>query len=496
MTERLLIRAQFWFRPAYSSFPRHPPNTHRCQSAPRRGGIPTHHPHSLVSGIHRLTYIRLISYFYLVDLIQVGYSCQWRVSSRDRVRMSCTQVHDGSGHDQSRLPRAVKLATTVTGPKHAVAARSTPSSTSSLGARRKRTTDQAFSTDKDFENGPNKSILRPRTTNISLSQPERLLRPTKAKSKASLAIAEGHERNRIPLSVISSAGAPWKQLKTKIPILSSSNVIKKLRKTRADTTIQKSAPVVIPTPTQTLSSPLESAFPPAFPANILDEDLFDGEYQPLTEYLSFDALDDLARWDMTSFPSIPSPPTSPDYNKSMGDTTRDTGAHKPAPLPFSDPIDDDVVLETDKDFPFPFVHRNSKVVREHMGVKKMRTLARTKSSHGLQFGPPFPPTPFENSLPGLPHPLPLRTLCQNTTTPNPLLNSISSSPRTNTIVKSMTPASSPRRATGPTTTWRDSYGSIHLGATDCELSLAFPETSHFEFWDADDEYVVYFFLYL
>jgi len=39
----------------------------------------------------------------------------------------------------------------------------------------------------------------------------------------------------------------------------------------------------------------------------------------------------------------------------------------------------------------------------------------------------------------------------------------------------------------PSKTRRDAWGCMHLGAEDCELSLMFPQTSHYEVWDMGEE---------
>ncbi|KAF4612456.1 hypothetical protein D9613_004413 [Agrocybe pediades] len=160
-------------------------------------------------------------------------------------------------------------------------------------------------------------------------------------------------------------------------------------------------------------------------------------------------LDDLSRWDMEYL--------------SHNSKTLSNGF-------FSGDIDDESFYN---DYiPFP-LNRHSNVVLENMRVKKAKTLAKVRSGGGTPIRqvhfPRAEPTLFGTQdeycgLPGLPHPLPLHTLYRYT---NPI----------------------PSRHRSVTR--RDSYDGItHLGSADCELSIIFPHSAHFEVWDMGDNAIM------
>jgi len=158
-------------------------------------------------------------------------------------------------------------------------------------------------------------------------------------------------------------------------------------------------------------------------------------------------LDDLSRWDMDCIPTTP---------QSF----------------FSGHIDDETFY--DSDVPFP-LSRHSNVVLENMRVKKAKTLAKARSGATptreislSKLDPPLFSCRTNYGLPGLPHPLPLQTLCPNTD-----------------ARRKLNPPRHP--ITNPSVTRRDSYGITHLGSVDCELSILFPNSSHFEVWDMGDK---------
>ena len=214
-------------------------------------------------------------------------------------------------------------------------------------------------------------------------------------------------------------------------------------------------------------------------SSILNVGLFNvatGNATQPSPYLSINTLDDLSPWDMDSLPSIPSPPDSP-------------GQRTPASLsiirnPFSNHVEDDTLLENE--LPFP-LSRHSKIVLEDMGIKKTKNVAKGRSNlasggiilnrHAKIDSPTASPPPK-----GLPHPLPLSTLCQNRASHHPLPN-----PPSQGSAKINPPPPEPRAPTGPSSSKKDAWGCTHLGASDCELSIAFPQTSHFEVWDMGDE---------
>ncbi|KAF4612187.1 hypothetical protein D9613_004566 [Agrocybe pediades] len=135
---------------------------------------------------------------------------------------------------------------------------------------------------------------------------------------------------------------------------------------------------------------------------------------------------------------------------------------------FSADIDEEYFY--DDDIPFP-LNGQSNVVLEKMCVKKAKTLAKARSGGTPIRQVHFPraePTVFGTQegycgLPGLPHPLPLQTLYPYTKRGPSRHRSI---------------------------TRRDSYGITHLGSADCELSIIFPHSAHFEVWDMGDNTIM------
>jgi len=240
-------------------------------------------------------------------------------------------------------------------------------------------------------------------------------------------------------------------------------------------------------------------------------------------FSSLNELDDLARWDMDSLPSIPTPPDTPEG-------TDNTNSSPNYSNPFSSNLNDDSWLTND----IPLPSNRSRVVLENMGIKKSKTAAASKGrSVGVgasilnrhvslpRLEPPAPaattttppstcsstcrqPHNHQHSVPGLPPPLPLRTLCQNAGAPHPLDTPapLAISGRSPLLSKPLSMASSGNPSdsgygsstlsketstNGSSKTKRDAFGCVHLGADDCKLSLMFPQTSHYEVWDMADE---------
>ncbi|KAH9486093.1 hypothetical protein JR316_0000157 [Psilocybe cubensis] len=212
-----------------------------------------------------------------------------------------------------------------------------------------------------------------------------------------------------------------------------------------------------------------------------------------TPYLSIDVSDDLSCWDMDYLPPLPSSPGS--AASSSGSTIDTTLPSNNAP-PFSAPIEDDELLENE--IPFP-LNRHSKVVMENMGVKKAKTLARSRSESGvrtinrpsamlkpnLSLGSDDPGAhnSLDRKLTGLPDPLPLRTLCQNREPQHPLGTPSATVPM---LPVKVIQSAKPTKVANPSASKQDAWGCMHLGAADCELSIVFPQTSHFEVWDMGD----------
>jgi len=147
---------------------------------------------------------------------------------------------------------------------------------------------------------------------------------------------------------------------------------------------------------------------------------------------------------MDTLPSIPCPPHISPVTQS---TTASPNASYSAPseAPFSTPYDEDALFENE--IPFPF-NKHSGVIIENMGVKKAKNLNKGKESllkrHITTVGSEF----------GYP-------------------NTIDLDPQAD-----ITHKTTPRIPIAP---------SIHVGPADCELSIAFPQTSHFEVWDMDND---------
>ncbi|KDR85998.1 hypothetical protein GALMADRAFT_132613 [Galerina marginata CBS 339.88] len=341
--------------------------------------------------------------------------------------------------------------------------------------RRKRSTELAVSAARDTSTEQeNKRVTHHRTSSVET------IRTRSSKPKKSTDVL-GHETTHLS---ITCAGATKQKSKSFPPssiILSGLRAIKSCtqesRKPRSEKTVKKPDSVPL------------SRSPPAI-LNVGHADVATGIATHTTAYLSIDVSDDLSRWDMDYIPTIPSLHSPPD---SPGDNThRPANSNQPPSNsnPFSTPIDDDALLEND--IPFP-LNRHSRVVLENMGVKKSKTLAQARSINAggtLNRQALFPrietpPTSCDqtqrgSTLPGLPHPLPLRTLCQNT---DPVHPYGSSSPRV-FIQPRRIPES--KVSSGPSPSRRDAWGCFHLAAADLELSIVFPQTSHFEIWDMGD----------
>ena len=188
------------------------------------------------------------------------------------------------------------------------------------------------------------------------------------------------------------------------------------------------------------------------------------------------SLDDIFAWNMHPLPSIPSPPHSPLTQSNISTTASSNTLYStPSNAPFSTPYDEDALFENE--IPFPF-NKHSGVIIENMGVKKAKNLNKGKESllnrHITTMGPDL----YPRSIPTLP--LSLRSSSRNTTDLDPLDHPQAGIPHT-TI---------PRKPVAPYSSTEAAFRCIHVGPADCELSIAFPQTSHFEVWDMDDEYVI------
>ncbi|KAF9476018.1 hypothetical protein BDN70DRAFT_199177 [Pholiota conissans] len=337
--------------------------------------------------------------------------------------------------------------------------------------RRQPSADEVLITDDGGKVQRIKNLFRRRTTSATSCVESDCVRPTKPKSPP----ARVTGNDSVPLNNPTRAGALKKKPKSNIPLPTSKrgstsreneNITKHPQKAGESNVINKLS-----------GAPLHQAASSVL--NVAQSGVATIYATQPSPYLSISTLDDLSSWDMDSLPSIPSPPNSP---------AQPTTLVAPAapPNPFSDPIDDDASLENE--IPFPF-NRPAKVVREDMGIKKSKNKALRNHSanvlnrHVVATTIDTPPTnPYPSGLAGLPDPLPLRTLCQNTTAPHPLLRSSSSTPPKATV----TPPK-PNTPPGPSSSRKDAFGCFHLGALDCELSIAFPQTSHFEVWDMTDD---------
>jgi len=194
------------------------------------------------------------------------------------------------------------------------------------------------------------------------------------------------------------------------------------------------------------------------------------------------SLDDISFWDMDTLPSIPSPPENPTPKNDTATTTSPNSSlsySASSDAPFSTPYDDDALLENE--IPFP-LNKHPNLIIENMGIKKAKNLNKGRESllhrHITTVRPDLQPPRS-----GPTSPLPLRSLCQNQAPLNP----VAGIPFRDTSLTSTTPDT----PAGPSSSRKDAWGCIHLGAADYELSIAFPQTSHYEAWDMDDEYVVF-----
>ena len=340
-------------------------------------------------------------------------------------------------------------------PKHTPSVGPTNRKITRKVSRRKRSTEQTFLTDQvTATHQENKGILQQRSNSAAPSESIRVqsTKPNKPTHAP------------IPL-ITSSAGAAKKIPQVKLfhtsPTITSTlgksakgqrhSAVKKAAKKGHHPTLPKPAPLLDVTHTDVVPDTATYTAP----------------------YLSIYTLDDLSRWDMDSIPSIPSPPTSPGHNSPFGPTL------------FSTLTDDDDEL-VENEIPFPLIRQNN--VLENMGIKKSKNKGRGNieaalSRHTIPPRANSPPAPrnttqVRSTLPGLPHPLPLRTLSDNAETPHSL----------STLAQPQV-MSSPQPTSGPSTSKKDTWGCMHLGAADCDLSIVFPLTAHYEVWDMRDEYV-------
>lgn len=333
------------------------------------------------------------------------------------------------------------------------------------GPRRKPSADQPFLTEDGSTPQIKRRVARQRPPFIPLeSTSVQLTKPATVPTGVT-----GHER--VPLTTHNRAGATSK-IPRPTPASTSSyneNTTQNLRKTGDSNH-----------PTKPIGARLLRSA-----SSILNVGLFNvatGNATQPSPYLSINTLDDLSRWDMDSLPSIPSPPDSPGQR-----TTSLTASPSVIRNPFSDPIEDDTLFENE--LPFP-LSRHSKVILEDMGIKKTKNVTKGRSNltsggiilnrHTKIDSPTASPPP--KGLPGLPHPLPTSTLCQNRASHRPL-----PSPPSQGSTKINPPPAEPKAPIGPSSSKKDAWGCTHLGASDCELTIAFPQTSHFEVWDMGDE---------
>ena len=193
------------------------------------------------------------------------------------------------------------------------------------------------------------------------------------------------------------------------------------------------------------------------------------------------SLDDIFAWNMHPLPSNPSPPRSPVTRSNTPTTASPNASHSAlSDTPFSTPYDEDALFENE--IPFPF-NKHSGVFIENMGVKKAKNLNKGKGSllnrHITTVGPDL-----------YPHPGPTHTYPPSLRSLNGKLGD-SSGKTTDLDPQADIPhTTTPRIPVAPFSSSKDAWGCIHLGPADCELTIAFPQTSHFEVWDMDDEYVI------
>ena len=325
-------------------------------------------------------------------------------------------------------------------------------------ARRKRSTEQTFLTEHVIVNHQeNKGILQQRSNSVIPSESIRV-RSTKP-----------NKPTHAPTPLINGAGAAKKISKVKLfhtsPTVTSA--LGKSAKNQRSSAAKKAA----------RSRPSLTKPPPPTP-NVTHVDVVPNTATYTTPYLSIYTLDDLSRWDMDSIPCIPSPPTSPGNGSPFRSTL------------FSTLTDDDELLEDE--IPFPLSRQPN--VLQNMGVKKSKNKARahidtTLGRHVILPRDNSPPAPRNQSqeqstLPGLPYPLPLRTLSDNAEKSHSL--SATAPPLAQPQV-----IPPPQPNSGPSASKKDTWGCMHLGAADCELSIVFPSTAHYEVWDMGDEYVLF-----
>ena len=189
------------------------------------------------------------------------------------------------------------------------------------------------------------------------------------------------------------------------------------------------------------------------------------------------SFDDISSWTMDTLPTIPSPPDSPIIrSNTLTPTSPNANLSHSAPsdAPFSTPYDEDALFENE--IPFPF-NKHSGVIIENMGIKKAKNLNKGKGSL-LNRHITTVEDMHLHSSPTSTFPLTLPSPSRNTTDLNQLAGI--------TLPHTTTPKIS---VAGPSSSTKDAWGCIHLGPADYELSIAFPQTSHFEVWDMDDECV-------
>ena len=277
-------------------------------------------------------------------------------------------------------------------------------------------------------------------------------------------------------------------------------------------------------------------------------DPFSADPSSFSDFLpSFDALDELARWDMATFSSFQFSTDDPGLEQTDDDHSSSSAEGSNRPPPFSTPFGDDDLLENE--LPFPSVR--PRILMENMGVKKSKTVAADKARNLTmsRFDAPFlrneasssktaasfpRDLPASSLSPNLPPPLPkpqstnspsplnddslaqTSTYLQSPPSPpasstrrqspisqtvkptfsldqdsSPLLASSSSTPESDAGDERMKPTrhrqSKKRFTLLSTQTKKDSDGCHHVGPEDCQLFIVFPQTDHYEFWDMSDK---------
>ncbi|KAJ3492767.1 hypothetical protein NLJ89_g11167 [Agrocybe chaxingu] len=418
------------------------------------------------------------------------------------------------------------------------------------GLRRKRSTDSAFSTD---ENGHEKKrILRQRTALFSSHETARSLLPTKTKHTTHVDCTQAV--TSIPATPSAGAISASKQkqenksthplkpsLSTNVSVIPKPRTRVNVKGPRKSGRRDSSRPATVKGDRSPVLDIVRAA--PAIlnvgHGGLASRIVTHTNAAPTSAFsntLSIGVLDELLVWDMESLPSIPSPPDSPERGHSTatgGDIIPESNNNStatvisgedtssvplpPVPLlqaapPFSTPIDDDALAELESEVPFPRLRTN--VVIENMGVKKHehRPIQLNEIIESTPAPVSYPNTRFRRphinvsvfvsvsvsvytksySFNDLPPPSPLRTLCQNT--PHPLEDVLLS--RTSYLrTSSLAPTLPSRRRYATMASTSDSFGTTHLDASDCELAILFPHTSHFEVWDMDDQCVFFLFLF-